>query len=88
MELLTGFGLATAAGLNAYIPLLALGLLSRFTHLVTLPHGWAWLENGWVMTIVAVLCFFTGLILDTVTRGRREVRRLAYLAHHAPRAPL
>ncbi len=55
MELLTGFGLATAAGLNAYIPLLALGLLSRFTDLVALPHGWAWLENGWVMAIVAVL---------------------------------
>lgn len=55
MELLTGFGLATAAGLNAYIPLLALGLLSRFTDLVTLPHGWAWLENGWVITIVAAL---------------------------------
>ena len=36
------------------------------------------------MTIVAVLCFFTGLILDTVTRGRREVRRLAYLSHAAP----
>lgn len=55
MELLTGFGLATAAGLNAYIPLLALGLLSRFTDLVSLPHGWAWLENGWVMAIVAIL---------------------------------
>ncbi len=55
MELLTGFGLATAAGLNAYIPLLALGLLSRFTHLVALPPGWAWLENGWVIAIVAVL---------------------------------
>jgi hypothetical protein len=55
VELLTGFGLATAAGLNAYIPLLALGLLSRFTGLVALPHGWAWLENGWVMTIVAAL---------------------------------
>jgi hypothetical protein len=26
-----------------------------------------------------MLCFFTGLILDTVVRGRREVRRLAYL---------
>ena len=37
MELLTGFGLAAAAGLNAYIPLLALGLLARFTDLVTLP---------------------------------------------------
>jgi hypothetical protein len=55
VELLTGLGLATASGLNAYIPLLALGLLSRFTDLITLPHGWAWLENGWVMTIVAVL---------------------------------
>jgi glycosyltransferase involved in cell wall biosynthesis len=36
------------------------------------------------MTIIAVLCFFAGLILDTVTRGRREVRRLAYLALPAP----
>jgi len=36
------------------------------------------------MTIVAVLCFFTGLILDTVTRGRRELRRLAYLSLAAP----
>ena len=32
------------------------------------------------MTILAFLCFFAGLILDTVTRGRREMRRLAYLA--------
>jgi glycosyltransferase involved in cell wall biosynthesis len=36
------------------------------------------------MSIVAVLCFFTGLILDTVTRGRREMRRLAYLSLAAP----
>jgi glycosyltransferase involved in cell wall biosynthesis len=36
------------------------------------------------MTIVAVLCFFAGLILDTVTRGRREIRRLAYLSFPAP----
>ena len=55
MELLTGLGLATASGLNAYIPLLTLGLLSRFTDIISLPPGWAWLENGWVMTIVAVL---------------------------------
>ena len=37
------------------------------------------------MVIVAVLSFFTGLILDTVTRGRREVRRLSYLSLEAPR---
>ena len=35
--------------------------------------------------IIAVLCFFAGLILDTVTRGRRELRRLAYLSLEAPR---
>jgi Domain of unknown function (DUF4126) len=55
VELMTGFGLATAAGLNAYIPLLAMGLLGRFTSLITLPHAWSWLENGWVITIVAIL---------------------------------
>ncbi len=38
------------------------------------------------MVIVAVLCFFAGLILDTVTRGRREMRRLAYLSHPGPSA--
>jgi glycosyltransferase involved in cell wall biosynthesis len=36
------------------------------------------------IVIVAVLCFFAGMILDTVTRGRREVRRLAYLSLQAP----
>jgi len=40
------------------------------------------------MVIVAVLCFFAGLILDTVTRGRRELRRLAYLALPAPSSTL
>jgi glycosyltransferase involved in cell wall biosynthesis len=38
------------------------------------------------MVIVAVLCFFAGLILDTVTRGRREMRRLAYLSQPGPSA--
>lgn len=55
MELMTGFGLASAAGLNAYIPLLSMGLLGRFTNLVHLPAGWAWLENGWVIGVVAIL---------------------------------
>ena len=38
------------------------------------------------LVIVAVLSFFAGLILDTVTRGRREMRRLAYLAYPPPGA--
>ena len=36
------------------------------------------------LVILAVLNFFCGLILDTVVRGRREVRRLAYLSFSAP----
>jgi cbb3-type cytochrome oxidase subunit 3 len=55
LEGLTGLGLATSAGLNAYIPLLAVGLLARYTQLITLPSGWHWLENGWVLAILAVL---------------------------------
>jgi glycosyltransferase involved in cell wall biosynthesis len=36
------------------------------------------------LMILAFLCFFCGLILDTVVRGRREVRRLFYLSFPAP----
>lgn len=55
LEALTGTGLAGAAGLNAYIPLLAIGLLDRYTNLITLPPSWNWLSNGWVLLILAVL---------------------------------
>ncbi|MGG2377433.1 glycosyl transferase, partial [Salmonella enterica] len=36
------------------------------------------------LMILAALNAFAGLILDAVVRGRREVRRLAYLAYPAP----
>ncbi len=55
LEALTGAGLAASAGLNAWIPLLSVGLLARFTHLITLPHSWAWLSNGWVLLILVIL---------------------------------
>lgn len=54
-ELLTGTGLAASSGLNAYIPLLTLGLLSRFTDTVTLPAGWQWLDGGWALVILGAL---------------------------------
>jgi glycosyltransferase involved in cell wall biosynthesis len=56
---------------------LATGLVPRFPTAI--------LATG--LVIVAVLCVFAGLILDTVTRGRREVRRLAYLALSSPGLP-
>lgn len=60
-EVLTGGGLALSAGLNAYIPLIALGLATRFTSLVEVPQQWAWLGNGWVLIILAVL-----LVLEVI----------------------
>lgn len=61
MELLTGAGLATAAGLNAYIPLLVFGLAARFLDWVQLPPAWAWLSNEWVLLVIGVL-----LVLEIV----------------------
>jgi len=70
--------LLVAAAILLSVPLIVTylntGLVPRFPTAI--------LATG--MVIVAVLCFFAGLILDTVTRGRREVRRLAYLAQPAP----
>lgn len=65
LELLTGAGLAAAAGLNAYIPLLVLGLSSRFLDWVELPAGWAWLENEWVLAIIGVL-FVVEIVADKI----------------------
>ncbi len=73
------------------------GLLLLAALILAIPLVMTYLDTGLVprlptailvtgMTIVAVLCFFAGLILDTVTRGRREVRRLAYLSLPGPGA--
>ncbi|MDK2767438.1 MAG: glycosyltransferase family 2 protein [Sphingomonas sp.] len=53
---------------------MATGLVPRFPTAI--------LATG--LVILAALSSFAGLILDTVVRGRREVRRLAYLAQPAP----
>ncbi|MGB2569847.1 DUF4126 domain-containing protein [Micromonospora citrea] len=64
-EVLTGTGLAASAGLNAYIPLLTMGLLARYTDLIDLPGGWQWLGNGWVLAILAAL-FAVEVVADKV----------------------
>jgi Na+/melibiose symporter-like transporter len=61
----TGLGLSTAAGLNAYIPILVVGLLARFTEQITLPAQYAWMSSGWALTIVAVL-LAVELVVDKV----------------------
>lgn len=69
--------------------------------LASLVLGWpvvvTWLETGLVprlptallatgLMLLGFLAFTCGLVLDTVTHGRREMKRLAYLAHRAPGA--
>jgi glycosyltransferase involved in cell wall biosynthesis len=53
---------------------LATGLVPRFPTAI--------LATG--LMLAAFLALAAGLVLDTVTRGRREMKRLAYLAHRPP----
>ena len=59
MELLTGiftaFGLSASAGLNAYIPLLIVGLVARYTNLLNLSQPWDTLSNPWIILMLCVL---------------------------------
>jgi hypothetical protein len=59
IEVLSGiaeaFGLSTAAGLNAYLPLLVVGLVARYTGLVRLNEPWGVLTDGWVLAVLAIL---------------------------------
>jgi len=59
--LLTAFGLAASAGLNAYIPLLIVALLGRFTTWFTLNSPWDALTSWWVigaLVLLTVIEFF------------------------------
>jgi hypothetical protein len=62
---LTGLGLSTAAGLNAYIPLLVVGVLANVTDAVRLPPEYAWMSSGWALAVIAVL-LLAELVLDKV----------------------
>jgi len=52
---LGAFGLSASAGLNAYIPLLVVSLLAKFTSLIELAEPWNTLESWWVIGVLAVL---------------------------------
>lgn len=71
------------------------GLLAFVALILAVPLVVTYLQTGLVprfptailvmgLLTMAVLCTFAGLILDTVTKGRREMKRLAYLSFGAP----
>ncbi|RMF44924.1 MAG: DUF4126 domain-containing protein [Anaerolineae bacterium] len=55
MDIFSAFGLSASAGLNAYIPLLVVALLARFTTLVQLQSPWDSLANPWVILLLFIL---------------------------------
>ena len=55
MGILAAFGLSASAGLNAYIPLLVVSLLARFTDLIKLSEPWSALESWWIIGLLVVL---------------------------------
>ena len=68
MELLgifTAFGLSASAGLNAYIPLLIVALLAKFTRLIVLKSPWDTLTSWWIIGIIVVLALIEFLADST-----------------------
>jgi hypothetical protein len=54
-SIFSAFGLSASAGLNAYIPLLLVGLIARYTQLIRLSEPWDLLTNVWVLLVLALL---------------------------------
>ncbi len=62
---LTGAGLSAAAGLNAFIPFVLVGMLDRFTGLLDLPDSLDWISSWWAIG-VGMLLLVADVIFDKV----------------------
>ncbi len=51
----SAFGLSASAGLNAYIPLLVVALLARYTDLIHLQEPWNVMTSWWVIGVLILL---------------------------------
>ncbi len=73
--LLAALGLSTAAGLNAYVPLLVVGIVSRYTDLLSLQGPYAILENPFVLLAIAIIALldFVGDKIPAVDSGLHAV---------------
>jgi hypothetical protein len=55
INIFQAFGLSASAGLNAYIPLLVVALVARFTNLLKLEAPWDILTSWWIIGLLVVL---------------------------------
>jgi hypothetical protein len=61
-NIVTAFGLSASAGLNAYIPLLIVAVVARFTTLVQLRPPFDALTNLWVVAVLVILVLVEALV--------------------------
>jgi len=62
LGIFSAFGLSASAGLNAYIPLLVIALMARFTDLITLNSPWDALASWWIIGLLAILSLIEFLV--------------------------
>ncbi|MHC1740409.1 MAG: DUF4126 domain-containing protein [Anaerolineaceae bacterium] len=55
INIISAFGLSASAGLNAYIPLLVVALLAKYTHLIQLKSPWDAMTSWWVIGVLLFL---------------------------------
>ncbi|MCJ7693896.1 MAG: DUF4126 domain-containing protein, partial [Anaerolineaceae bacterium] len=53
--IIAAFGLSASAGLNAYIPMLIVSLVAKFTPLIKLADTWEPLTSWWIIGLLVVL---------------------------------
>ena len=62
LGIFSAFGLSASAGLNAYIPLLVIALMARFTDLITLNSPWDALSSWWIIGLLVILSLIEFLV--------------------------
>lgn len=55
LGIFSAFGLSASAGLNAYIPLLVVALMAKFTNWIHLDAPWDALTSWWIIGILFIL---------------------------------
>jgi uncharacterized membrane protein len=65
LSIFSAFGLSASAGLNAYIPLLVVGVIAHYTDWLHLTEPFDLLANPWVLIILGVLAIIE-MVADKV----------------------
>ncbi len=66
LGIMSAFGLSASAGLNAYIPLLVVGVIAHYTNWIKLTPPFDLLANPWILILISLL-LIVEMVADKVT---------------------